>query len=271
MRGREAERQGSEEAGGSEVICRWRPTSRACPGRGTVGWSRLPRPPLCVGHARRRFSTSLVSQILHGLQQLPPTGRAERFRRQFIRVAPYQQTPFQFSLHVLPAPDAALEHHAFLARDFKNTMPALACALRTHLPAAGCIIVWNKSFEMGRNKEMAAFLPEYRSFFESVNGRVFDLMEIFRNQHYVYAGFRGSSSIEKSPPGACPQPLLQGLGDSRGRDGVPLVVSDGDVRGGEGGPGSRLQEPPRLLLPRHFGDGGDLPVSGDVVMRRCVP
>ena len=118
----------------------------------------------------------------------------------FDGLCPYQQMPFQFSLHVLPAPGAALEHHAFLARDFKNTMPALACALRKHLPEAGHVIVWNKSFEMGRNKEMASFLPEYRSFFESVNGRVFDLMEIFRNQHYVHAGFRGSSSIKKVLP-----------------------------------------------------------------------
>lgn len=118
----------------------------------------------------------------------------------FDGLRPYQQMPFQFSLHVLPAPGAPLEHHAFLAKDFANTMPAFACALRTHLPERGTVIVWNKGFETGRNKEMAKLLPQYEPFLTSVNARVFDLMEIFRKQHYVHAGFRGSCSIKKVLP-----------------------------------------------------------------------
>ena len=113
---------------------------------------------------------------------------------------PHQAMPFQYSLHVLPAPGAELEHHEFLARNLGNTIPELAESLRANLPDKGTVIVWYKGFEMARNKEMGALLPAFATFFESLNKRTFDLMEIFSHQHYVHPDFCGSCSIKKVLP-----------------------------------------------------------------------
>jgi hypothetical protein len=53
---------------------------------------------------------------------------------------------------------------------------------------------------MGRNREMAEQYPEFAGLMDSINDRVFDLMEIFSKQHYVHHKFKGSSSIKKVLP-----------------------------------------------------------------------
>lgn len=123
-----------------------------------------------------------------------------------IGAKPYQQIPFQYSLHVLRTPDGKLEHYEFLAKDFENLLEKLLRAMKSHINTPdGTVIVWNKSFEMTRNKEMAERVPEYAEFLKSVNDRVFDLMDIFRNQLYVHANFRGSYSIKKVLPVLVPE------------------------------------------------------------------
>jgi hypothetical protein len=73
-------------------------------------------------------------------------------------------------------------------------------SLQKHLPATGAVVVWNKTFETGRNNELASLVPAYAPFLESLNGRLFDLMEIFRDQLYVHPGFRSSCSIKDVLP-----------------------------------------------------------------------
>ena len=58
---------------------------------------------------------------------------------------------------------------------------------------------------MARNREMAKTYPNYHNFIESVNERVFDLMEIFKKQHHVHPDFRGSSSIKAVLPVLVPE------------------------------------------------------------------
>ena len=112
---------------------------------------------------------------------------------------PYQQMVFQYSLHIL-SDDGSLQHSECLVRSLQDPVPEILHTLRSQLPGNGTVVVWNKGFEIGRNEEMATLLPEYAVFLQSVNGRVFDLMEIFRQQHYVHPDFRGSCSIKKVLP-----------------------------------------------------------------------
>jgi hypothetical protein len=74
--------------------------------------------------------------------------------------------------------------------------------LKQQIGPSGSVITWNKSFEMGRNREMAEQYPEFAELMNSINDRVFDLMEIFSKQHYVHHKFKGSSSIKKVLPSA---------------------------------------------------------------------
>lgn len=119
----------------------------------------------------------------------------------FIGCRPYQQIPFQYSLHIMREPGGELEHYEYLACNDKQ-LPAhdLLKTLSEQVGDTGNIVTWNKSFETGRNREMAEQYPEYKAFMESVNERVFDLMEIFSKQHYVHHDFKGSNSIKKVLP-----------------------------------------------------------------------
>jgi hypothetical protein len=114
---------------------------------------------------------------------------------------PYQQIPFQYSLHVLRDPNGTLEHYEYLSHD-STTLPAheLLSNLKQQIGPSGSVITWNKSFEMGRNREMAEQYPEFAELMNSINDRVFDLMEVFSKQYYVHHKFKGSSSIKKVLP-----------------------------------------------------------------------
>ena len=119
--------------------------------------------------------------------------------------SPYDQVPFQYSLHILEAPDAVLKSVGFLYTESGDPAPALARSLAAHIGPVGSMIVWYKPFEKTRNSEMAARMPDTREFFESVNARIFDLMEIFSKQHYVHKDFKGSASIKKVLPVMVPE------------------------------------------------------------------
>lgn len=119
---------------------------------------------------------------------------------------PFQQIPFQYSLHVLREPNGELEHYEYLGRDGINPpMPELLASLQRHIGDTGSVIVWYKVFEKGRNTEMANSYPEYAEFLNSVNDRIFDLMDIFSKQHFVHHDFKGSSSIKYVLPVLVPE------------------------------------------------------------------
>lgn len=114
---------------------------------------------------------------------------------------PFQQIPFQYSLHILREPNAELEHHDYLGRSGTETpVEGLIKSLSEQIGETGSIIVWYKVFETGRNAEMAKAYPQYADFLLSLNNRVFDLMEVFSKQHYVHHRFNGSNSIKAVLP-----------------------------------------------------------------------
>ncbi|MFZ3020312.1 MAG: DUF2779 domain-containing protein, partial [Minisyncoccia bacterium] len=117
---------------------------------------------------------------------------------------PYQRIPFQFSLHTLEKPDGELKHFEYLHDDFSDPSESVAKLLDKYIGVRGTIIVWNKSFEAGVNKEIGERLPEYKKLMERLNGMLYDLMDIFRAQHYVHKNFKGSTSIKKVLPVLAP-------------------------------------------------------------------
>ena len=121
-------------------------------------------------------------------------------------IRPYQQMVFQWSLHVIHTADHEPEHFDFLSDGSDHPARQFAHALQAAIPLdGGSVLVWNKSFEMTRNKELGEMYPEYEPFFADVNARVYDLMEIFQKQHYVHPGFKGSCSIKHILPVLAPQ------------------------------------------------------------------
>ena len=118
--------------------------------------------------------------------------------------SPYNQIPFQYSLHVLDSPEAEPRHLDFLYTEQGDPSHTFAQSLHQNLGESGSVIVWHKDFELGRNRELAERIPESEVFFDEVEKRTFDLEIIFKKQHYVHKDFKGSSSIKKVLPVLAP-------------------------------------------------------------------
>ncbi len=109
---------------------------------------------------------------------------------------PFQQVPFQYSLHILDAPDTKLRHKEFLHTEVGNPMESLAKRLREDIGDEGSVIVWNKKFEGKCNEDLAALCPDLSIFLHGITNRFYDLMEIFSKQLFVHRDFKGSYSIK---------------------------------------------------------------------------
>ena len=74
----------------------------------------------------------------------------------FDGMRPYEQLPFQFSLHVIEKEGAEPVHYAYLAKDLKNPCEEFLSNLLAVIPPGACILTWNKTFEVQRLQELAA-------------------------------------------------------------------------------------------------------------------
>ena len=113
---------------------------------------------------------------------------------------PYQQVPFQYSLHRLDKPGGKLSHTEFLAQDDHVPVAALAKQLQQDIGNSGSVLVWYKRFETERNSEMAELLPSAKVFLETLNKRIVDLMDPFKKGYYSHPDFGGSNSLKDVYP-----------------------------------------------------------------------
>ncbi len=118
----------------------------------------------------------------------------------FDGLRPYQQIPFQYSLHIIEAPNGELKHKQFLHTENSHPTLSLLNQLKQDIGKTGSVLVWFEGFEKGRNKDMALLYPEYTDFIQSINDRVIDLMVPFYEGWFVDKDFFGSASIKKVLP-----------------------------------------------------------------------
>jgi hypothetical protein len=149
-------------------------------------------------------------------------------------IRPYQQVPFQYSLHIQREPGGDIEHREYLHRDESNPMPALLDRLREDVGVVGSVLVWYEPFEKSRNTEMAAAFPEHAAFLTDLNERVIDLMKPFADETITDPAFMGSASIKKVLPALVPE----------------LAYDDLDIQ--EGLSASRLWKDVTLINPEAF-------------------
>ncbi|MFH1801567.1 MAG: DUF2779 domain-containing protein [archaeon] len=110
---------------------------------------------------------------------------------------PYQQIPFQFSLHIQEEPNGELKHISFLAEGKEDPRLALLKSLKENLGDKGDILVYNQSFEKKVLKELGEFFPEFNELIENnFLQRIKDLMEVFSKFYYYDQKQRGSVSIK---------------------------------------------------------------------------
>ena len=113
---------------------------------------------------------------------------------------PYQQIPFQFSLHVVAAHGALPHHHAFLAEGRDDPRPKLLAKLKSVIGSSGSIVAYNASFEAGRLREMAETFPANADWAASLESRFVDLYEPFRQFAWYHPDQKGSASMKDVLP-----------------------------------------------------------------------
>ena len=113
---------------------------------------------------------------------------------------PYQQIPFQFSLHVVDEDHTVTRHYSFLADGKGDPRAEFVASLKRVLGNSGSIVVYNQSFEKSVLRALATIFPEYNDWVENLNDRIIDLLAPFRAFHYYDARQKGSASIKNVLP-----------------------------------------------------------------------
>lgn len=113
---------------------------------------------------------------------------------------PYQNIPFQYSLHTIAAPGAEAGHRYFLYQGNADPRPEFISALKRDLVEAGTIIVYNQGFEEGVLKKLAEAFPEYTEWVNGITARMADLLIPFRSFHYYHPAQGGSASLKQVLP-----------------------------------------------------------------------
>lgn len=118
----------------------------------------------------------------------------------FDRVRPYQQIPFQFSVHAVEAAGQVPRHHSFLWLKPADPREQLLESLREALGTDGQVIAYNQTFEKSRLKELAEFRPERKEWVDRTLNRFVDLMAPFQDFAYYNPAQRGSASLKAVLP-----------------------------------------------------------------------
>lgn len=111
---------------------------------------------------------------------------------------PFQQTPFQWSDHVLER-SGTVRHRAFLHVERTDPRPRLAEELLDALDGDGSIVVYSE-FEARMIRSLAEALPSLAGrLLPLIEGRMVDLHQLI-HEHYYHPGFHGSFSIKDVLP-----------------------------------------------------------------------
>lgn len=113
---------------------------------------------------------------------------------------PYEQIPFQFSLHIVHEAGGKPEHRKFLAEGRNDPRAEFMRELKAAIESRGSILVFNASFEKSRLKECAAFLPKYENWVTGLNGRIVDLLNPFKAFNFYHPNQNGSASMKSVLP-----------------------------------------------------------------------
>ncbi len=156
------------------------------------------RPDVIIPEKIREFLDTLRYPLYHldfeTFQQAIP---------EFEGVHPYEQIPFQYSLHI-EYEDGRLEHKEFLAKEGTDPRRSIAESLCMDFPTDVCVLAYNMSFERRVLKSLATAFPDLADHLLAIRDNICDLMIPFQNQHYYTKAMQGSYSIKYVLPALYP-------------------------------------------------------------------
>ncbi len=138
---------------------------------------------------------------------------------------PFQQVPFQYSLHIIYEPGGEPEHMEFLAQpiDFNDSSAIdprkqLIEQLKNDIGSKGSVVAYNATFEINVLRDLALAFPEDKKFIDQLINRFVDLLVPFRSGWYYLPAMGNSASIKSVLPAIAPDFSYDDLEISNGGD-----------------------------------------------------
>ena len=167
-----------------------------------------------------------LRQIEHALTDLPDyvdVGRVMKFLEQlsyplyfldfetmqpaiprYDGTRPYDQVPFQYSLHYIEYEGGELQHREYLGEPEIDPRRELAERLCEDIPKGACVTAYNKSFECTRLRELAEAFPDLSEHLLDIRDNIVDLLVPFQGGWYYNRAMGGSFSIKSVLPALFP-------------------------------------------------------------------
>lgn len=119
-------------------------------------------------------------------------------------VHPYEQVPFQYSLHFYESEDSKLKHTEYLGIPGTDPRRQLAEKLVKDIPKDVCTLAYNMRFEKSVIRRLANIYPDLKEHLMNIHDNMKDLEDPFRKRYYYTKNMEGSSSIKKVLPALFP-------------------------------------------------------------------
>ncbi len=127
---------------------------------------------------------------------------------------PYQQIPFQYSLHVNK--NGKTDHFEFLAEKDGDPRKMFIEQLINETTDCKTLVVYNKGFEIRILKELRTNFPEYSEKIQDMINKIVDLMAVFQKGYCYNKKMKGKYSIKYVLPALLPELSYNNLDISNG-------------------------------------------------------
>jgi len=147
--------------------------------------------------------------------------------------SPYQQCPFQYSLHIQKTKGGKLKHLEFLHIEPTDPRENFVKSLIENCGKEGTVVAYNTSFEVGVNNDLAEQFPKYRNKLKAINNRMVDLLKPFMSRSLYHPKQMGSASIKAVLPSFVPDMSYDNLNVTDGREASRLgdLILEGKLKG----------------------------------------
>ena len=119
-------------------------------------------------------------------------------------ISPYEQIPFQYSLHYIEQENGELYHKEFLSEANIDPRRKLAESLVKDIPENVTTLAYNMSFEKGVIEKLAKLYPDLSKHLMNIHKNIKDLETPFAKRQYYTKQMKGRSSIKLVLPALFP-------------------------------------------------------------------
>lgn len=113
---------------------------------------------------------------------------------------PFQNVPFQYSLHWQKCAGGKVYHTEYLAKPGIDPRKEIVERLLEDIPEGACVLAYYKSFESSRIKELTEQFPRNKKRLQSIIDNMLDLIDPFKARHIYSWKQQGSNSIKSVLP-----------------------------------------------------------------------